>query len=222
MLAPLSLAAAPLALPSHDPKLSPTAVYYREQHTVQIIELVECSAPPPRNIASVINDSAYSSSYSSDYSSEGSDEDSEDSEDEEAATSYCSSDLPPEHPDAPSAGDDVSPRIELASECYSSIKRILAWRENFSNDFSAAFETSSPPSLKRKMALDDDDDSTSHTSKRSRRSQASQGNASIISLDTHPCPACDASFATRQDLRQHGRHAQANEACSAAVEYAFE
>ena len=115
------------------PKFSPTHVYYRQQHTVQIIELVECTAPPPRNIASVIHDSDYSSSYSS------SDDDDDSDQEDEAATSYCSSDVPPEPSDSAPISSGGPPPIELASDSYSSTKRILAWRENFANDFGTAF-----------------------------------------------------------------------------------
>jgi hypothetical protein len=43
-----------------------------------------------------------------------------------------------------------------------------------------------------------------------------------LALTMHICAACDASFLTRQNLRQHGHAAQANEACRIAVEYDFE
>ena len=63
-------------------------------------------------------------------------------------------------------------------------------------------------------------------SKRSRSSGSSSSvssDRSIVSLELmHSCPACDAFFPTRQSLRQHGQDAQSNEACSVAVEYAFE
>lgn len=66
----------------------------------------------------------------------------------------------------------------------------------------------------------------SHTSKRSRSQASSISSHSISSaeLNMHPCPACDASFPTLQDLRQHGQRgsAQSSEACCIAVEYAFE
>ena len=153
------------------PKFSPTHVYYRQQHTVQIIELVECTAPPPRNIASVIHDSDYSSSYSS------SDDNDDSDQEDEAATSYCSSDVPPEHSESPPipSGEGESLPIELASDSYSSTKRILAWRENFASDFGTAFagtsltppwtshpdlslpdSSSLPMSLKRKLDIDTD------------------------------------------------------------------
>ncbi|RDB23835.1 hypothetical protein Hypma_008949 [Hypsizygus marmoreus] len=205
-----------------DPKFSSGHVYFRQQHTVQIIQLVEGPPPPPRNITSVIADSyASSSAYSSGYSSSSS---STHEDDESACSSYCSSDMPPEQPDSPLCGDESGAALRpgLSTETYSSTKRILAWRENFSSQLSAtSSEPALPTSLKRKFGLEDGDDDMSHSSKRSR-SQASQGGTSILSLGLHSCPACDASFMTRQSLRQHGRDAKANEACCVAVEYAFE
>ncbi|KAF5383804.1 hypothetical protein D9615_003817 [Tricholomella constricta] len=184
-----------------DHKFSTGHLYLRQQHTVQIIQLVEGPPPPPRKISSV----SYSSSSS-------------DSDDESAGSSYCSSDLPPEQ----SEEQSTTLRSELPSETYSTTKRILAWRENFSSHLSAtASEPSLSSALKRKINLEDCDDVMSRSSKRSR-SQASQAGASVVSLGMHSCPACDASFMTRQSLRQHGRDAKANEACSVAVEYAFE
>ena len=61
-------------------------------------------------------------------------------------------------------------------------------------------------------------DNKSQSSKRSR----SVAPSSVSSLGLHSCPACDASFDTEQSLRRHATDASANEACSAAVEYAFE
>jgi hypothetical protein len=99
-------------------------------------------------------------------------------------------------------------------------------------------EPALPLSLKRKLSLDDDEieivrffivftyinvtdtmyPQASQSSKRSR----SVAPSSVSSLGLHSCPACDASFDTEQSLRQHGTDATANEACSVAVEYAFE
>ncbi|KAG6899699.1 hypothetical protein C0993_007859 [Termitomyces sp. T159_Od127] len=154
----------------------------------------------------------YSSSYSS--SVEG------DDDNESACSSYCSSDLPPEQSE--SQLDDPSDSLELSRETFSTTKRILAWREDFSAHMSAtASEISLPSTLKRKINFEDGDDTMSRSSKRSR-SQASQGDASVLSLGMHSCPACDTSFMTLQSLRQHGHDAKANEACCVAVEYAFE
>lgn len=108
----------------------------------------------------------------------------------------------------------------------------------------ASIDSSFSSSLKRKISVQPDDDvvsffsslsdpsfvltlsmQTSHTSKRSR-SQSSQceGMSTCSSLGRLSCPACDASFDSRQDLRQHGYDARAgaNEACFVAVDYAFE
>ncbi|KIJ97659.1 hypothetical protein K443DRAFT_105269 [Laccaria amethystina LaAM-08-1] len=204
------------SLPQHQ-KFSPGHVYLRQQHTVQVIELVEGPPPPPRRITSVINDSSVAASSSCDDSSEASL-----STEEPSCSSYCSSDIPSEHLESPQPHEQT--RAESSTETYSvRMKRILAWRENFSSSIGATFsEPHLPSSLKRKLACDEeDDDNVSHTSKRSR-SQASQGAASVVSLGMHSCPACDASFFTQQSLRQHGLDAKANEACSVAVEYAFE
>ncbi|GLB43299.1 hypothetical protein LshimejAT787_1302000 [Lyophyllum shimeji] len=190
---------------SHDHKYTSAHLYLRQPHALQIIQLVEGPPPPPRKITSVINDdyassSAYSSSYSSSSSSSS------------ACSSYCSS---VDESDSPEES-----ALELSTETYSATKRILAWRENFSAHFGAtASESSLSSTLKRKISLEEGEDTKSKRS----RSLASQGGASsIASLGAHSCPACDASFMTRQSLRQHGRDAKANEACSVAVEYAFE
>ncbi|KAF8074631.1 hypothetical protein FPV67DRAFT_589787 [Lyophyllum atratum] len=215
MLVPLSASSSDAH--SHDHKFSTGQLYVRQQHTVQIIQLVEGPPPAPRNITSVINDSyASTSAYSSSCSSSSSDE-------ESACSSYCSSDLPPEQTDSPLVDQESGAlQPELSTETYSTTKRILAWRQNFSAHLSAtASEVSLSSTLKRKISLEECHDTLSRSSKRSR-SQASQGCASVISLGAHSCPACDASFTTRQSLRQHGRHAKANEACCVAVEYAFE
>jgi len=229
MLVPFSVSSSDAL--SHDDRKYPSNphhLYLRQQHTVQIIQLVEGPPPPPRNITSVINDSGASSSfYSSDYSSSSEDE-SED--EEEAGSSYCSSDLPPEQPDMQSESDAClagSSGTTLPTETYSAFQRILSWRENFSTHLSSTAAESSPMSFPRKRkSLPDDsdgDDMMSHTSKRSRSlSPALSSDTSAVSLDSHPCPACDASFATRQSLRQHGLDSQANEACCVAVEYSFE
>lgn len=115
------------------PKLSSPHLYYRQPHTVQIIQLVECDAPPPR-LGSPINDSSASSSSSNDDSSTDSLEDDEES----ACSSYCSSDLPPEETDAAESELKQTYRAEASTETYSiRMKRILAWRENFSAQLSA-------------------------------------------------------------------------------------
>lgn len=120
------------------PKLSSPHLYYRQPHTVQIIQLVECDAPPPR-LGSPINDSSASSSSSNDYSSD--DSESLEDDEESACSSYCSSDLPPEETDAAESEHKQAYRAEASTETYSiRMKRILAWRENFSAQLSATLE----------------------------------------------------------------------------------
>jgi len=137
---------------------------------------------------------------------------------ESVHSSFCSSD------------DDIdvrmSPRAASHPDTLSGrMKRILLWREQSPQLLSDSI------SLKRSLdeiAEDtlDNDDNVSHTFKRSRSSGSSSSvssDRSTLSLELmHSCPACDAFFPTRQSLRQHGQDAQSNEACSVAVEYAFE
>ncbi|KAG6902496.1 hypothetical protein C0995_016073 [Termitomyces sp. Mi166 len=215
MLIPLSLSASDARNhASVDNKYPSQHLLLRQPYTVQIIQLVEGPPPPPRNkISSAIEDT--SDYYSSSYSSSAEDDD---DDNESACSSYCSSDISPEQSEF--SMDEPPDSLELSHETFSTTKRILAWRENFSAHMSAtASEVSLPSTLKRKISLEPD--TMSRSSKRSR-SQASQGDASVLSLGMHSCPACDASFMTLQSLRQHGHDAKANEACSVAVEYAFE
>ncbi|KAF9451165.1 hypothetical protein P691DRAFT_663864 [Macrolepiota fuliginosa MF-IS2] len=190
-------------------KYDDSLVYVHQPHTVQIIQLVE-GPPPPRNLPSFIDSSSsyVSSSACSDSWYDDGDDDVEEEEEEEVCESYCSSEEEEVHDQPTSPTDTYSLRM----------KRILAWRENFSAHLSATLsEPTLPSSLKRKLSLDEDD-MASQSSKRSR----SLAPSSVSSLGLHSCPACDASFDTEQSLRQHGTDATANEACSAAVEYAFE
>ena len=131
VLSPLSSSSSDVLI--HDSKFpSSTHFYLRQQHTVQIIQLVEGPPPSPRRISSVINGSAASSS--SQYSSQ--DSESSDGDDEESVcSSYCSSDLPPQQqPQSPPCDDDSNLRTPgPSSQSYSlPLKRILAWREDFS------------------------------------------------------------------------------------------
>ncbi|KAF8159915.1 hypothetical protein B0H34DRAFT_797114 [Crassisporium funariophilum] len=210
-----------ILIDNHDNKISSGNLYLRQPHTV--IQLIEVSSPPPRRIASVINSSsAASSSYSSSSSSSSFDEEDQEQDEESVCSSYCSSDLSPEELDAPSSVTTAS-----SSDSFSlRMKRILLWREH------SPHLTSDSSSLKRKLeeideVVVDNDDNVSRTSKRSRShgsTRSSSSDRSMISLEfgMHSCPACDAFFPTRQELRQHGRDAQTNEACCVAVEYAFE
>jgi hypothetical protein len=170
-----------------------------------------------------LSSDAPSSYYdSTEYSSS---EEEEEEEEEELCSSYCSSDLPPEVLECPESEAFVKPPFSPESDDIR-MKRILAWRENFSAAMSATFSDSiTTTSLKRKFPGDfpdeDDDEIMSHSSKRSRMSD--DESSSVSSFGEHSCPACDVTFPTRQSLRQHGLDAaKSNEACSVAVEYAFE
>jgi hypothetical protein len=191
---------------------------------VQIIQLVECT-PPPRRIISPESLYASSSSAPTSSSSCSEEEEEEEEEDESECSSYCSS-------EEPVAGAEYSsPQSAPSADTYNiRMKRILAWREDFSSHLSSTLsDPSITSSLKRKISISADynNDAMSHSSKRSRSQLSSRGqgtNSSRTSLGALSCPACDASFDTRQDLRQHGHDARAGakEACFVAVDYAFE
>jgi len=194
------------------PKANPGHLYLRQQRTLEIIQLVE-GPPPPRRIASSLASSSYSY-YDSEPSS------SSDEESESLCSSYCSSDVRLDSDTSQAQrsadrSDDTTFSIRM--------KRILAWRENFSSTMGTACSDTS--SLKRKFNISDelpDGDDISHSSKRTCSHKTLQGGLSASALNAYPCPACDAFFPSRQRLRQHGLNADANEACCAAVEYALE
>ncbi|KAJ3867341.1 hypothetical protein EV359DRAFT_78669 [Lentinula novae-zelandiae] len=210
MLAPSSLHTVDV-VDDVDRKFNATHLYY-QPHAVQIIQLVECS-PPARILSpeSFASSSGSSSSYCS--------------EEESECSSYCSSVEPLAENSSPAfVHDEPSP----LSETYNiRMKRILAWREDFSSHLSTTMsDPNIASSLKRKMSANsDDNDAISHTSKRSRsHSSRDERRTRCSSLSALSCPACDASFDTHKDLRQHGYDARvgANEACFVAVDYAFE
>lgn len=157
MLVPFSASSSSDALIHDDKDQFPgSQIFLRQQHTVQIIQLVEGPPPPPRRITSVIGDgqASSSSSYasSSEYSSSSaSDEEDNDVEDEESVcSSYCSSDLPPEHLSSPHWDDSSAPRLDPYSESHSiRMKRILAWRENFSTHLTGTLSGKRAPLLLR-------------------------------------------------------------------------
>jgi len=206
-----------------DDKYSQGHLFVRQPCSLQIIQLVEEDAPPPREPISA--SMAASSYWSSEYSSSACTDDEDEDEDEDCS-SYCSSDLSMEHADDPaqqSAGAD-SP-APVATDVR--MKRILAWREDFYAQAGASLSGASLPSLKRKADSSEqgDVDSLSHSSKRWRSDTSlySSINTSVTSLGMHSCPACDAFFDTTQGLRQHGLDAESSNAvCSAAVAYEFE
>lgn len=112
------------------PKLNPGHLFLRQQRTVEIIQLVEGPPPPPRRITSVINSSCAGSSSSSYYSSEYDSSPSEE-EAESVCSSYCSSDDFVEQPES------EEQEASRPDETYTiRMKRIMAWRENFSTDMS--------------------------------------------------------------------------------------
>jgi len=135
-LAPLAIVAPPhLMLSDHesnDDKLTPH--FYFQQHTVQIIQLVEGQPPSPRRITSILSSSTSGtpSSSSSPYSSSDADSSQSDDESDPICSSYCSSDVPPHEP--PSEHDRY--HVALPDETYSvRMKRIFAWRDHFSTGF---------------------------------------------------------------------------------------
>jgi len=210
----------PCVLPVHTPPNDKPAQHlYYQQHTLQIIQLVEGQPPPPRRIGSIApSDSFASSSSCSDYDSESESE----SDEESIQSSYCSSDDRPMH--QPWSEHPTPYPVPIPDDTYSyRMKRVFDWRDHSSSDSDTSSSASSSYDLSRSSApirrlVGDamDDDAMSHTSRHSRRPIHKRP-----SLPAYSCPACDASFPSRQSLKQHGLSAQV-EACHAAVEYAFE
>ncbi|KIM88237.1 hypothetical protein PILCRDRAFT_85490 [Piloderma croceum F 1598] len=186
-------------------------LYCRQPYAVEIIQLVEVPAPARRF---PIVSSSIASSSSSCYSSESESEYSSDDDDnaESAGSSYCSSDS------SEQMNSEEEEEVSKPDETYDTrVTRVHAWRATFAKDM--GIDILPIQHTKRKIAddIDIDEDDGSHSSKRSRPHHV----RSTSALTTHTCAACDASFSTRQILRQHGE-AQTNEACRIAVEYDFE
>ncbi|KAI6101125.1 hypothetical protein EDD16DRAFT_1694731 [Pisolithus croceorrhizus] len=182
-----------------DSKVPSGHLYVREPHAIQIIQLVEASPPPPRNISSVIQSASAGSSYPSTSES-----------DEEECSSYCSSVVTPDESckdrePAPWADDTYSIRM----------KRVHLWRDAVTKDPSSPC-SSSP--LKRKLNShhDDDDNSSRYPSKPPKRSFTTSSPSGYM------CSACDMPFPSQPSLYQHARMPLASEACRAAVDYHFE
>ncbi|EPT03081.1 hypothetical protein FOMPIDRAFT_1029033 [Fomitopsis schrenkii] len=197
--------------------MSKSLPLYLQQPSLEIIQLIEVPPPPPQQRtfpASSFMSSSYASSSSSDQSDH-----------ESACSSYCSSD--PE--------EDAS-RLSVPDDTYKTrLHRVLLWREKLmkalgtsSSVFIFLAAPPPPPSTHLKRKADDDepeldDDTASHSSKRSRSSSyRSHAPWSQSTESVHSCPACDASFTTRQSLQQHAAEPSPNDACRAAVEYDFE
>lgn len=192
-------------------------LYCRQQHAVEIIQLTEVPPPTPRFTSAHVDSSSTSSSYSCDSESDyPSDEDDDDDDSEsDYGTSYCSSDTPEEM-------DDEEDVASTHDETYDTrVTRIHAWREKYAKDMGLTPPESLPVDSTKRKAPDEyeiGEDTESRSSKRSRSNHAH----SASTLTTHICAACDASFSTRQHLRQHGQAEHANEACRIAVDYDFE
>jgi hypothetical protein len=201
----------------HQAKVDPSHLYLSRQSAVEIIQLIEVAPPSRRQPSPSVDSSSVASSSSSCYSSLTEGE--YPSDDESVCSSYCSSDTPEQLVSLRCDGEEVS----KPDESYDTrVTRVHAWREKSAKDMGFLLSDTLPMSPAKRKALDDacviDSDSVSQSSKRSRLHHAQ--NASVLTM--HLCAACDASFPTRQNLRQHGQAAQANEACRIAVEYDFE
>jgi hypothetical protein len=120
----------PYMLPVHTPSNEKPAPHiYYQQHTLQIIQLVEGQPPPPRRMGSIApsDSSASSSSSSSEFDSES------DSDDESIQSSYCSSDDRPMH--QPWSEQPPPYPFSIPDDTYSyRMKRVFAWRDNSSSD----------------------------------------------------------------------------------------
>ncbi|KIY44976.1 hypothetical protein FISHEDRAFT_77007 [Fistulina hepatica ATCC 64428] len=181
----------------------------------QVIELVECPPPPPR-IAT--GNSVYSSSL---YTSES---ESSVSDDDEAVSSYCSSDTP------------VTP-VELVSSCSggggwpgskeqvflnvkpSNLSRILLWRQQ------SLLCSSEPTTVKPRVSQREGRSDGVESNARRMRSEGTcsdlgRGNDALTSVFS--CPACDVTFPDRESLRQHGEDTSTSPPCASAVQYALE
>ncbi|KAH9840000.1 uncharacterized protein C8Q71DRAFT_745368 [Rhodofomes roseus] len=186
---------------------------YLQQPSLEIIQLTEVP-PPPRHQYTLPASSFISSSYVSSSSSS-----SDETEDETACSSYCSSDP-----------EEETTRVSVPDETYKTrLHRVLVWREKLVKALGAPSTAPPPaPSAQLKRKADDeepesDDDTASHSSKRSRSSAyRSHAPWPHSTASAHSCPACDASFTTRQSLQLHASEPSPNDACRAAVEYDFE
>ncbi|KAI0793820.1 hypothetical protein C8Q74DRAFT_1244996 [Fomes fomentarius] len=93
----------------------PSHLYLHQQRTVEVIQLIEVPAPPPRShpYTSTLASSSFASS-----SCDSTDDDSE--QDESVSSSYCSSE------------EDESEQAPVYDDTYKTrLNRVLAWREGF-------------------------------------------------------------------------------------------
>ncbi|KAH9967431.1 hypothetical protein BC827DRAFT_1305322 [Russula dissimulans] len=179
----------------------------RQPCSLQIIQLVECSPPPPQHkySPSSISSSSYSDSDDSAYDSSSS------SPSLSAGSSYCSS----AEDSAPLAPPSFDNRDSSIDDTYRTRqRRVSLWRDAVCSVLPYSRIQSNParpasPSQKRKTPDSDlaNNDSISPRS----------------TLSAHSCPACDEDFSSPLSLRQHASASKnANEACRIAVEYGFE
>jgi len=198
---------------SDQPKVDLGHLYCRQQHAVEIIQLIEVPAPSRRFPSSPIDSSSSSSCYSSESESES--EYPPDEEAESIGSSYCSSDTPEQ---MDSEEEEISNPDETSDI---RVTRVHTWRANFAKDMGLTPDTlpMNPPKRKAPDEYEIDEETESQPSKRSSWSHPTHG---VPALATHICAACDAFFPTRQNLQQHGQARQANDACRIAVEYNFE
>ncbi|KAJ7261992.1 hypothetical protein C8J57DRAFT_461107 [Mycena rebaudengoi] len=141
---------------------------------IQVIQLVEMEGPPPRRALPPASSSASSSSPSSS-SAPSSDEECD--EDGEGDEEYCSSDDADDEGIKKDDYDDAYSPLESSTETYARrMKRILAWRE----DFSASLQVEVyPPTATRKRSAPNDDATPSRASKRSRHTPSPAPSASV-------------------------------------------
>ncbi|KAI0299272.1 hypothetical protein BC826DRAFT_65954 [Russula brevipes] len=190
----------------------PQPLYVRQPCSLQIIQLVECSPPPPQQ---KYTPSRISSSSYSDSDSDASAYDSSSSS-LSAGSSYCSSaaaDDDSASPVPPSI-DNRDPSIDDTYRIRQ--RRVSVWRDAVYSKNDAHSARPASPSQKRKTPdgdLASSDSVTSHTPRKSPRS----------TLSAHSCPACDEDFSSPLGLKQHASaNRNASEACRIAVEYGFE
>ncbi|KAH9992738.1 hypothetical protein BJV74DRAFT_884577 [Russula compacta] len=188
----------------------PQPLYVRQPCSLQIIQLVECSPPPPQQkyTPSRISSSSYSDSVSDTSSAYDSS-----SSSLSAASSYCSSAEDSAAPVPPSF-DNRDPSVDDTYRTRQ--RRVSLWRDAVYSKNVANSVRPASPSQKRKTPdgdLTNSDSVASHTPRKSPRS----------TLSAHSCPACDEDFSSPFSLRQHASTSRsANEACRIAVEYGFE
>ncbi|KAI9464827.1 hypothetical protein F5148DRAFT_171368 [Russula earlei] len=217
----------------------PQSLCVRPPCSLQIIQLVECSPPPPQHkYIPSISSSSYcdSDSDASAYDSSSSSL--------SAASSYCSS---AEDSSAAPVPPSLGHRDPSIDDTYRTRqRRVNLWRDavysknatSSSGASVASLSGTSPtrrasltvllltdrnaarpasPCQKRKTpegdSTNNDPVTSSHSPRKSPRS----------TLSAHSCPACDEDFSSPLGLRQHASTSRnPNEACRIAVEYGFE